>query len=75
VDLLIDPLNCQWNTKLIDDIFIPSEADLIKKMTRQAKTCVVLKARAFGKVFGLSEFQTKLTILCGERVRIRFPPN
>ena len=44
-------------------------------MMRQAKTCTILKTRPFRKVFGLSEFQTKLRILCGERVRIRFPPN
>lgn len=32
MDLLIDPISRQWNTELIDGIFIPSEADLIKNI-------------------------------------------
>lgn len=32
MDLLIDPLTRQWNTELIDGIFIPSEANLIKNI-------------------------------------------
>ena len=32
MDILIDPLSRQWNSELIDGIFIPSEADLIKNI-------------------------------------------
>lgn len=32
MDLLIDPNSRQWNTKVVDGLFAPEEAEMIKKM-------------------------------------------
>ena len=32
VDLLIDPSSRQWNTEVVDGLFVPEEAEMIKNM-------------------------------------------